>query len=161
MGTKLHVATDADVKPKAKLAPRKATSKRAKSVAAQLKKAMTPSRVFMAVVAAIALMVSLTDLSEGVDLLAGVPAWKGWCMAIVFDLFIVADEYLLLTAEMEKDARYAAEALMGIVIMWSMYLNAVAFSHNHFDIEHITQIAMGISLPLCIALAAYAAARCK
>jgi hypothetical protein len=129
---------------------------------APAKPQVKPGRAAMAGVALVALVVSLTHLSNGVITLAETSVWEGWAMAIVFDLFLVADEYLMLTCEFtDKTGKLAAEALLALVVVWSMYLNAVAFSHNHFDFEHGVQIGWGITLPLAIMLAVYAASRSK
>jgi hypothetical protein len=120
------------------------------------------ARIGMAAVALIALGVSLTHLSKGVISIADTSEVEGWAMAIVFDLFLVADEYLMLTCEFtDRTGKMAAETLLGLVVVWSMYLNAAAFSHNHFDLEHSVQLGWGVTLPLAILLAVYAAARSK
>lgn len=115
----------------------------------------------MAIVALVGLAVSLTDLSEGIELLAGVTTWKSIALAITFDMFVIADEYLMLTCELPKDAKYASEGLLVLVSTWSAYLNALAFSGGHFDLDHITQVGMGFSLTAMIAIATYAAAKAK
>ena len=120
------------------------------------------ARIGMAAVALIALGVSLTHLSKGVISIADTSEVEGWAMAIVFDLFLVADEYLMLTCEFtDRTGKMPAETLLGLVVVWSMYLNAAAFSHNHFDLEHSVQLGWGVTLPLAILLAVYAAARSK
>lgn len=130
-------------------------------VEAPKKAIVQPARIAMACVVLIGLAVSLTDLSDGIALLAGVTAWKAIALALTFDMFVIADEYLMLTCELPKDGKLAAEGLLGLVSLWSAYLNALAFSGGHYDMDHLVQISMGISLTGMIVLATFAAARAK
>lgn len=121
-----------------------------------------PSRISVALVSLIALIVSLTHLSNGVIALADTPWWEGWAMAIVFDLFLVTTEWMLLTVTFtDRTGKIAAESILVMVVGWSMYLNALAFSHGHFDIDHLAPIGWGISLPYLILASVFAATRCK
>lgn len=121
-----------------------------------------PSRYSVAGVAFVALLVSLKHLCVGVIDIADVPWYEGTAMAIVFDCFLVATEWMLLTCEFtDRWGKAAAESIMVLVVVWSMYLNAMAFSHGHFDFDHLVQIGWGFSLPYLILASVFAATRCK
>lgn len=123
--------------------------------------AFSPARAFICCVTLVFLVISLTHLADGIILLTDCPQWQGWAMAIGIDLMLIAAEYLMLTCEMPNDARRAAEMLCILVVLWSSYLNALAFTHGVIDIAHAIPIGLGISTPICVALAAYAMSRAK
>jgi hypothetical protein len=139
--------------------PAAAAKKTAKAVA--ISKSVSPSRAFMCCVTLVFLVISITHLADGVGLLTECPAWQDWAIAIGIDLMLCADEWMMIACEMPKDARIAAEAMCGLIVLWSSYLNALAFSRGHIDLDHLTPIGMGVSIPIVVALSAYAMSRSK
>jgi hypothetical protein len=147
--------------PKFSVKPKrgKAKSKTVKVV----KKAFTPARIGILGVTLFGLAVSLTHLSEGVMLIADCPAWEGWAIALTIDAMLIAVEYAMLvsTAEARKGVEKPAHALMLLCITWSMYLNALGFTHGHLDYAHADGIGLGVFVPLAIALATLVGTRLK
>jgi hypothetical protein len=149
-------------KPKPVKVKSHARKSRTKSDAVKaIKQTFTPARVFVFAVTLFALAVSLTHLSEGVVLIADCPTWQGWAIAIAIDAMLIANEYALLVATNRAEIAQPAHALMGLCAVWSMYLNAMGFTHGHIDLTQADGIGLGVFLPLAIALATFVGARVK
>jgi hypothetical protein len=109
------------------------------------------------------LLVSLTHVADGVTALTGCTVAEAWAMAIGIDAMLISVLYAMLSAA--DDVRHAihrpALALEGLTLVASAYLNALADSHGHFDVEHLPAILFGLFVPAAVALGSAILARLK
>jgi hypothetical protein len=106
---------------------------------------------------------SLTDLSEGIQLVSGCAPWKGTAMAVGLDCLLVATEVVMVTTLANRKlnravAKFAHPIIAG-VFTWSAALNALAFGSGAPDSwmhwMTVAAASLGASIPALI----YAATR--
>jgi hypothetical protein len=109
------------------------------------------------------LLVSLTHVSQGVTALTGCTVAEAWAMSVGIDAMLCSVLYALLSAD--DATRHAihvpAIALEVQTLVASAYLNSLADSGGHWDLEHAPAICFGCFIPAAVALGSAILARLK
>ena len=103
--------------------------------------------------------VSLLDLSAGISLLTGFPAWRSWLLAIAIDAQYCAVEYRMLTQDHDAETAWVATAVIAVTAVLSSGLNALAFA-AHAANYWVAGI-VGAMIPILILGATHIIARTK
>jgi hypothetical protein len=138
----------------------KKVAKKRKAPTAKIGKALqktSTEKYAMAATTIALLAVSLVHLADGVQLLTDCPAWQAWAMSIGIDAMFVAVEW----SALKQGADTYATSLTAATLMMSAYLNALAFCHGHYDVDHAAAIGFGVFIPFAIFLATNRLAKLK
>jgi hypothetical protein len=149
------------MKPELKVvADGKKIAKKRKAPAAKVAKAIqkiSPEKYAVAATTIALLAVSLVHLADGVQLLTDCPAWQAWGMAIGIDAMFVACELSML----KQGSDVWGNTLVGMTLVASAGLNALAFCHGLFDPDHAAAIGFGLLIPASIFCATHRLAKLK
>jgi len=109
--------------------------------------------VFVAGVAGALVILSLSHLARGIEIVTNGPVWEGWLLAIGFDLGYTCMELAQINAATEKVSRAITRFTHpGVIatLIGSAIMNAFAFADGADGYMKFAAIIMGLSIPVLI-----------